>query len=309
MKSRLWFILALLLLNTVFAACVAPAAATELQIAPVEVYTNPDVLVDTQWVLDHLDDPSVRLIDVSGKVEDYVAGHLPGAVYVSTGAEMTNPEDSTKGQILTQDALSALLSRLGITPETTVVFYDGSSNLLATRAFWVLKYYQHADAKVYNGGTLKWVADGQELVTDTVEVTPTDYVAQDADLNIRTTTDYVLEHLDDSNTVLCDTRGPEEYTGTDVRSARGGHIPGAINVEWINAVNQDGTFKDARALFDLYTQAGFLPDKQIITYCQTGVRGAHTWFVLKELLGYPDVRNYDGSWEEYGNREDTPIES
>lgn len=309
MKTRIWIAFALLLLNAALAACVAPAAATDPEIAPVEVYANPDVLVDTQWVLDHLDDPNVRLVDVSGKPEDYAAGHLPGAVYVSTGSEMTNPEDSTKGQILTQDALSALLSRIGVTPETTVVFYDGSSNLLATRAFWVLKYYQHANVKVYNGGSLKWVADGQQLVTDAVAVTPTEYVAQDPDLAIRTTTEYVLDHLDDENVVLCDTRGPEEFAGTDVRAKRGGHIPGAINVEWVNAVNADGTFKDARALFDLYTKAGFVPDKQIITYCQTGVRGAHTWFVLKELLGYPDVRNYDGSWEEYGNRDDTPIES
>ncbi|MCC6168221.1 MAG: sulfurtransferase [Caldilineaceae bacterium] len=309
MKTHIWIAFALLLLNAVVAACVAPAAATTPEIAPVEVYANPDVLVDTQWVLDHLDDPNVRLVDVSGKAEDYAAGHLPGAVYVSTGGEMTNPEDSTKGQILTQDALSALLNRIGVTPETTVVFYDGSSNLLATRAFWVLKYYQHSDVKVYNGGRLKWAADGRQLVTDAVTVTPTEYVAQDPDLAIRTTTEYVLEHLDDPNTVLCDTRGPEEFTGTDVRAKRGGHIPGAINVEWVNAVNDDGAFKEARALFDLYTKAGFVPDKQIITYCQTGVRGAHTWFVLKELLGYPDVRNYDGSWEEYGNRDDTPIES
>ena len=177
MKTRIWIAFALLLLNAALAACVAPAAATDPEIAPVEVYANPDVLVDTQWVLDHLDDPNVRLVDVSGKPEDYAAGHLPGAVYVSTGSEMTNPEDSTKGQILTQDALSALLSRIGVTPETTVVFYDGSSNLLATRAFWVLKYYQHANVKVYNGGSLKWVADGQQLVTDAVAVTPTEYVA------------------------------------------------------------------------------------------------------------------------------------
>lgn len=309
MKTRLWIALALLLLNAVLAACVAPAPAATAEIAPVEVYANADVLVDTQWVLDNLDDPSVRLIDVSGNVDAYIAGHLPGATYVNTGEQMTNPEDSTRGQILTQDALSLLLSSLGITPDTTVVFYDGSSNLLATRAYWVLKYYQHENVKVYNGGSIKWVADGQELVTDTVEVTPSEYAAQEPDLAIRTTTDYVLEHLDDPNTVLCDTRGPEEFAGTDVRALRGGHIPGAINVEWVNAVQDDGTFKQARTLFDLYTKAGFVPDKQIITYCQTGVRGAHTWFVLKELLGYPDVRNYDGSWEEYGNREDTPIES
>jgi thiosulfate/3-mercaptopyruvate sulfurtransferase len=134
-------------------------------------------------------------------------------------------------------------------------------------------------------------------------------VAQAPDLAIRTTTDYVLEHLEDDSVVMCDARNPEEYAGTDVRSARGGHVPGAVNIDWVYNVDEDGTFKEAKALYDLYTKAGFTPDKQIITYCQTGVRGAHTWFVLRELLGFPDVRNYDGSWEEYGNRSDTPIDS
>jgi thiosulfate/3-mercaptopyruvate sulfurtransferase len=308
MKTRLGLASALLLIVLVATACAVPAAAPAPEVQAVEVYSNPDVLVDTQWVVDHLEDPNVRFIDV-GSADNYAAGHLPGAVYVNVGDEMTNPEDSTRGQILTQDALSALLSRLGVTEETNIVFYDNNSNLQATRAYWVLKYYQHDNVRVYNGGSTKWVADGQSLVTDAVEVTPTEYVAKEPNLAIRTTGDYVLEHLDDDNTVLCDTRSPEEYAGTDVRSARGGHIPGAINVEWTAAVNEDGTFKEAATLFDLYTKAGFQPDKQIITYCQTGVRGAHTWFVLTELLGYPDVRNYDGSWEEYGNRDDTPIES
>jgi thiosulfate/3-mercaptopyruvate sulfurtransferase len=251
----------------------------------------------------------VRLIAAGGDIEDYVAGHIPGAVFVSVGDEMTNPEDSTQGQILTQDALSALLSRLGVTADTTVVFYDSNNNLSSSRAYWVLKYYQHADVRIFNGGTKTWLADGHELVTDEVAVTPTEYVAQDPDLDIRTTTEYVLERLDDENVVMCDTRNAEEFAGTDVRAARGGHIPGAINVEWTYAVNEDGKFKSAQELYDLYTKAGFDPNKQIITYCQTGVRGAHTWFVLRELLGYSDVRNYDGSWVEYGNREDTPIES
>ena len=152
-------------------------------------------------------------------------------------------------------------------------------------------------------------ADGQQLITEVASVAASNqYLAGQPDPAIRTDWQYVVDHLDDSSTLFCDTRGPKEYAGTDVRSERGGHVPGAINVEWVNAVNPDGTFRDAEALATLYGKAGFSPDKEIITYCQTGVRGAHTWFLLRELLGYPDVRNYDGSWEEYGNRTDSPIE-
>jgi thiosulfate/3-mercaptopyruvate sulfurtransferase len=312
MRLRNLLLLTLVVLSTALGACVAPLTpAADDSVAPVTIdnYAKPELLVDTEWIQEHIDDPTVQLIDVTGNAEEYSAGHIPGAVYINVGDEMTNPEDSTRGQILTQDALSALLSSRGVTADTTVVFYDNNNNLLAARAYWVLKYYQHADVRIYDGGTKTWLADGQTLVTDEVAITPTEYVAQDPDLAIRTTTDYVLEHLDDDNVVMCDTRNPEEYAGTDVRSARGGHVPGAINVDWVAAVDEDGTFKSAQELYDLYTKAGFDPNKQIITYCQTGVRGAHTWFVLRELLGFPDVRNYDGSWEEYGNMPDTPIDS
>jgi thiosulfate/3-mercaptopyruvate sulfurtransferase len=312
MKVRNLLLLSLVILSTALSACAAPLTpAADTSVAPVTIdsYAKPELLVDTAWIQEHADDPTVRLIDVTGAAEEYAAGHIPGAVYVNVGSEMTNPEDSTKGQILTQDQLTALMSKLGIQPEDTLILYDNNNNLQAARAYWVLKYYQHADVRIFDGGTKTWLADGQSLVTDEVAVTPSEYVAQEPDLAIRTTTEYVLEHLDDENVVMCDARNGEEFAGTDVRSARGGHIPGAINVDWVAAVDQDGTFKDAQDLFDLYTAAGFDPSKQIITYCQTGVRGAHTWFVLRELLGFPDVRNYDGSWEEYGNNPDTPIDS
>jgi thiosulfate/3-mercaptopyruvate sulfurtransferase len=312
MKVRNLLLLSLILLSAVLGACavpLAPAADTSVEPVTIDGYAKPELLVDTAWIQEHADDPTVRLIDVGGDAEEYAAGHIPGAVLVNVGDQMTNPEDSTRGQILTQDQLSALMSELGMNLEDTIILYDNNNNLQAARAFWVLKYYQHPDVRIFDGGTKTWLADGQALVTDEVAVTPTEYVAQDPDLAIRTTTEYVLDHLDDENVVLCDTRNGEEFAGTDVRSARGGHIPGAINVDWTAAIDEDGTFKDAQVLYDLYTAAGFDPNKQIITYCQTGVRGAHTWFVLRELLGFPDVRNYDGSWEEWGNDPNTPIES
>lgn len=312
MHLRNLLLLVLVTLTTALGACTAPLTPTaDPSVPPVTIdnYANPGLLVDSAWIQEHGSDATVRLIDVSGKAEDYAAGHIPGAVYINVGNEMTNPLDSTKGEILTQDALSALMSRIGVTPETTIVFYDNNNNLQAARAYWVMKYYQHADVRIFDGGSKKWLADGQALVTDEVTVSPTQYVAMAPDLAIQTTTDYILEKLDDDSVMMCDTRNPEEYSGTDVRSAEGGHIPGAVNIDWVYNVDEDGTFKDAQELFDLYTKAGFTPDKEIITYCQTGVRGAHTWFVLHELLGWPDVRNYDGSWEEYGNDPETPKES
>lgn len=325
MRSRFSLPLLFLIMTLVMTACVpvAPPAAAEPAAQPAAeqaaepaeapetaAVAAPQSLVDTEWVVAHQDDPNVRFLAISGKQEDFDAGHLPNAIYINLGEDLTNPADSTQGQILTQEALGTLFSRLGIENDDTLVVYDGSNNLLSARAYWAFKYYQHADVRLYNGGTKKWVADGNDLSTEAVAALPaSEYVAGDADPDLRTTGEYVLEHLDDPSTVVCDTRGPGEYAGTDVRADRGGHIPGAINVEWVNTVNaEDGTFKDAAYLADLYQRAGFSPDKQVITYCQTGVRGAHTWYVLSELLNYPQVRNYDGSWVEWGNDPSKPLE-
>ena len=291
---------------TIESAPVAPTATPAAQ--TFENYAKPDVLVDTQWILAHKDDPAVQLVDVSPNIATYQAGHLPGAIYIEPFNELSNPENPVQGEILTQEALSRLLSERGIKPDDTVVLYDDSKNLWAARAYWVLKYYRHRDVRVYNGGSQKWLADGQELTGETVEIQPSTYEAGPADPAIRTTWEDVVSSVDDPGTLFCDARSIEEYTGERVNAERGGRVPGAVNIEWSQAVGQDGTFLSAPELYALYSGAGFTPDRKIVTYCQTGIRAAHTWFVLHELLGYPNVRTYDGSWTEYGNRDDSPIE-
>ena len=292
----------IMLLSALSASCASDGGETTER-----SYAN-DVLVDTDWIEAHTGDSSVRLLEVGGNAEAFGEGHLPGASFLSMG-RLSNPDDPVRGQIATAAQVSAAISGAGVGRDETLVLYDRQNNVQAARAYWVLKYYQHPDVRIYNGGALRWTADRRTLSTATTEYEPSNYQAGRADPEIRTTWQYVVDHTDDPTTLFCDTRGPEEYLGRDVRAERGGHIPGAINVEWTAAVNSDGTFKSSEELAALYGGAGFTPDKQIITYCQSGVRGAHTWFVLKELLGYPSVRNYDGSWGEYGNNPESPIES
>lgn len=268
------------------------------------------VLVDTEWVLENVGQEGVVLVHLGGDLEDYLEKHIPGAVFI-TLSDLNNPDDPITGQIGTPEQVAAALGGLGISAESTVVLYDDNSNLLAARAYWVLKYYQHELVYVYNGGLVSWELDGQEVASgEAPEIEAVEYEIAEADLEIRTTGDYVLEHLDDENVQLCDNRSADEYLGLDVRADRGGHIPGAINLEWIDTIDPEtATFKSYEELDELFRLAGFDREKQIITYCQTGVRGAHVWFVLRELLGYPDVRNYDGSWVEYGNNPDAPIDN
>jgi thiosulfate/3-mercaptopyruvate sulfurtransferase len=267
-----------------------------------------DVLVDTEWLAVRAEDQSVRIVEVGGSSSAYDEGHVPGSVFLSMG-RLSNPDEPVENQIATREQLSEALSSVGVEPDHTVVLYDRQRNLQAARAYWVLAYYRHPDVRVYNGGAAKWSSDGQPLSTEPAAVTESAYEAGPADEAIRTTWQYVVDHTEDPETLMCDVRSPDEHLGRDVRAARGGRIPGSINLEWTAAVQPDGTFKPAPELWALYTAAGFTPDKRIITYCQSGVRGAHTWFVLRELLGYPDVRNYDGSWVEYGNHPESPVES
>jgi thiosulfate/3-mercaptopyruvate sulfurtransferase len=296
--SLLWIVLS----SAVLASCNSDAGETA------EVAFATDVLVDTEWIEAHAADPSLRVLEVGGNANAFGEGHLPGAAFVSMRS-LSNPDDPIGGQIATAAQVSEDLSNVGLGRDQTVVLYDRRNNLQAARAYWVLKYYQHADVRIYNGGTPKWTEDGQVMSTVMVEYEPSDYQAGPPDPEIRTTWQYVVDHTDDPATLFCDTRSPEEYLGRDVRAERGGRIPGSINVEWTAAVNANGTFKSSEELAALYGGAGFTPDKQIITYCQSGVRGAHTWFVLSELLGYPSVRNYDGSWVEYGNNPESPVEN
>ena len=316
---RLNLLAALVLAALFVTACGKPeatgrAAQTSEPVAyenidAVNAYANPEVLVDTEWMLANLADPGVRLIDVSSKPEVYAEGRLPGASYVQWDTQLVNPDNPFEGKILTGEALSELMSSLGVENDHTVVLYDNTNNLFAARAYWVLKYYGHADVRIYNGGSKKWLADGHELSTDAVTVTASNYVAGNPDPQIATDWDYVVASIDDPSVRFCDARRPTEYAGEELLSERGGHVPGAVNVEWTRTVQEDGTFLDAQTLASLYEDAGFTAEQEIITYCQSGVRGAHTWFVLSELLGYPSVRNYDGSWSEYGNRADSPIQN
>jgi thiosulfate/3-mercaptopyruvate sulfurtransferase len=292
-------VLALLAAVVLLSGCAAPAAQQALP--AIENYTRPELLVDTAWLKARLADPTVRLLDLSSKPEVFAAGWIPGAVYVNPRTDITNPDEPVEGVIFSAEQFAALFSRLGIRPSDTVVIYDDSSNLYAARAFWTFKYYQHADVRMLNGGVKRWQADGEALTTEVATYVPVTYTPGAPDPSLVTTWQDVVASLDEPNTVFCDTRSLAEYTGIDARAARGGNIPDSIHVEWKQAVNGDGTFKSAGELLALYTKAGFTPDKDIITYCQTGVRSAHTWFVLTQLLGYPSVRNYDGSWTEYGN--------
>lgn len=275
-------------------------------------YAHPEHLVDTEWVADHLDDPDVRLIESDEDALLYETGHIPGAVKADWFTTLQHP---VRRDFLSKPSFEAVCQERGISKRTTVVFYGDKSNWFACYALWVFEYYGHPDLRIMDGGRGKWVAESRPLVTDVTSYAKTDYQAMEPDLSIRAFRQDVFAHLD-RGLPLVDVRSPQEYRGELLHmpdypqegATRGGHIPGAANIPWSKATNQDGTFKDAEELKALYAGHGLAQDEPVIAYCRIGERSSHTWFTLEYLLGYDDVRNYDGSWTEWGNLVGAPIE-
>jgi|SRR5579883_1223088 len=276
-------------------------------------YAHPEVLVSTQWVSEHLNDPNVRIVEVDVDFSNYEKGHIPGAVGWNWNTDLC---DTLRRDIIDKPTFEKLASRAGIKNDTTVVLYGDSNNWFAAWSFWEFKIYGHPDVRLMNGGRKKWEMEGQPYTTDIPRYPDTDYRAKDADFSIRAFRDDVAQVVKQGGTNLVDVRSPDEFTGKVIAppglnetAQRPGHIPGAKNIPWAMAVNQDdGTFKPADALRELYEGAGIAPGRETIAYCRIGERSSHTWFALKYLLGYPDVRNYDGSWTEWGNVVGAPIE-
>jgi thiosulfate/3-mercaptopyruvate sulfurtransferase len=276
-------------------------------------YVHPEVLVETGWVAEHLHDPGVRLVEVDVDTTAYDSGHIPGAAGWNWKKDTQQP---VRRDIPDQAGMEALLGRSGIANDTMVIVYGDNNNWFATFAFWLLKMYGHRDGRVMNGGRKKWMDEGRPLETGAPRIAAATYRASRPDASVRALRGLVHDSLGQAGYGLVDVRSPKEYSGELLApenlpqegAQRGGHILGAANIPWGQAVREDGTFKSASDLQALYGGRGITPDKEIIAYCRIGERSSHTWFVLKYLLGYPKVRNYDGSWTEWGSLVGEPIE-
>ncbi|MCH8333961.1 sulfurtransferase [Candidatus Sumerlaeota bacterium] len=277
-------------------------------------YSQAEVLVSTDWVAEHIVDPNVRIAESNEDPLLYSSGHIPGAVEIDWAKDLN---DQLRRDYLKRDGFSELMSRSGITPDTTVVLYGDRNNWWACYAYWILQLFGHTNARIMDGGRLKWEKEGRELKRQVPQYTTLGYEApQRDDTKIRAFRDEVLEHIK-SRRPLVDVRSPEEYSGERLHmpdypnegALRGGHIPGAASIPWARAINaEDGTFKTAEELRAIYQEEhGLKPDDDIVAYCRIGERSSHTWFVLTYLLGFSHVRNYDGSWTEWGNLVNVPI--
>ena len=272
-----------------------------------------NVLVDADWARAHIDDPNVRFVEVDVDTSAYDEGHIPGAVAWNWTSQLS---DGVRRDIVSRENLGKLLSDSGIGPETTIVLYGDNNNWFAAWAYWQLKLFGVEDVKILDGGRKYWLAQGLPTTTDIPSFGPTGIDLPLVDLSHRAFRQEVLDHINRDGAALVDVRSPGEYSGELLAPAalpqegaqRAGHVPGAANIPWATAVREDGTFKDADELRDLYAAKGITPDKDIIAYCRIGERSSHTWFVLHELLGFDRVRNYDGSWTEYGSLVGVPIE-
>lgn len=275
-------------------------------------YAHPEMLVSTDWVQAHLNDPQVRLVEVDVDTTAYDQGHIPGAVAFNWQTQL---QDNIRRDVPSKEAFESLMSESGIANDHKVVLYGDNNNWFAAYALWLLKIFGHADVVLMNGGRKKWLAEKRETTLEPAQYAHTSYRAQTPDWSLRSYYPMVLENLGKSEAALVDVRSPQEFTGEILAppglletAQRGGHIPGAANIPWASAVNEDGTFKSYEELKSLYEGKGITPDKQITAYCRIGERSSHTWFVLKYLLGYQGVRNYDGSWTEWGSVVGAPIE-
>ncbi len=276
-------------------------------------YAHPEYLVNTEWVAAHLTDPTVRIIESDEDALLYPIGHIPGAVQVDWFSTLQHP---LRRDFLTKEQFEKVCSKLGIDNNTVVVFYGDKSNWFACYAFWLFQYYGHQNVRIMNGGRAKWELEQRPLVKEVPAYTETVYRAKEADKSIRAFRDEVFVQVEKQKP-LVDVRSPKEYTGELLHmpnypqegATRGGHIPGAVSIPWSQAVNEaDSTFKSTEELVALYQSKGIKPEGEIIAYCRIGERSSLTWFVLKYLLGYANVKNYDGSWTEWGNLVDAPIE-
>ncbi|MEX0800011.1 MAG: sulfurtransferase [Dehalococcoidia bacterium] len=277
-------------------------------------YPDSDILVSTDWVMQHLDDAKVKVVEVDVDTEAYGQGHVKDAVAWNWTTQLN---DNLRRDILSQADFEKLMSDSGISPDDTVVLYGDNNNWFAAFALWQMKINGHKDVRLMNGGRKKWVeVENREATTEVPSVSPASYKVSSRDEKaIRSLQPDVQRFMEAHAGNLVDVRSPQEFTGEILAppglmetAQRGGHIPGAANIPWVKAVDEDGTFKTVEELKSLYEGAGVTPDKPTIAYCRIGERSSHTWFVLKYLLGYPDVTNYDGSWTEWGSMVGTPIE-
>ncbi len=277
-------------------------------------YAHPEVLVSTDWAKDNLDKPAMKLVEIDVDTKAYDAGHIPGAVGFNWQTQL---QDQVRRDIIGKEAFERLAGAAGISPKDTVILYGDNNNWFAAYGFWLFKIYGHKDVRLMNGGRVKWLNEKDKtLTTDMPNVTPVDYRVTETHLELRAMLPDVMEISRTAKSNLVDVRSPDEFTGKVIAppgmsetAQRGGHIPGAKSVPWSTAVQPDGTFKSAEDLQSIYLQQkGVDPKKPTVAYCRIGERSSHTWFVLKYLLGLDNVRNYDGSWTEYGNVVAAPIE-
>ena len=280
-------------------------------------YAHPEALVENDWLAKHVDDPKVRIAEVDyDPTANYEMGHIPGAVLFDWRRDINDP---VRRDLLSAEDLTHLLSHAGVDPDTTLVLYGDFNNWFAAFAFWVFRYYGVRDVRLLNGGRKKWIAEDRPLTKEVPRFPPGRFRSSPPDPKLRVFLDDVrtaLPQVKAGRLHLVDVRSPKEFTGEITappeypteHAQRGGHIPGAKNIPWAQAVRDDGTFKSREELDELYRSHGIVPSAPVYTYCRIGERSSHTWFVLTYLLGYPDVRNYDGSWTEWGNLIRTPIE-